>query len=76
MPAPKSVEEAKSIVDDWITSSNQLARTDPKGAARNLYRKATTLEHMGEEHFPEGWMFAAQHIVEKLRRAARAIEGV
>ena len=74
MPAPKTVEEAKIVVDGWIVHCKGLAIQDPKKAASLLRSRAAVLENMGEEHIPEGWGFGGPELIQKMRRAAQEIE--
>lgn len=74
MPAPKTVEEAKIVVDGWIVHCQGLAIQEPKKAASLLRSRAAVLENMGEEHIPEGWGFGGPELIQKMRRAAQEIE--
>ncbi len=74
MPAPKTVEEAATLVDGWIATLNTMAATDPARAVRNALHKANVLENMGFGHMPDGWGFGGPHLIEKLRQTARDIK--
>ena len=75
MPAPKSVEDAKIVVEGWIVHCQGFAIQEPKKAASLLRSRAAVLENMGEEHMPEGWGFGGPELIQKLRQAARDIQG-
>lgn len=74
MPAPKSVEEAALLVDDWIATLHTMALTDPARAVRNALHKANTLEHMDFKFMPDGWGFGGPRLIAKLRQTAQDIK--
>jgi len=65
MPAPKTVEDAALLVDEWIATLHTMAIT--------ALHKANVLENMGFGHMPDGWGFGGPHLIAKLRKTARDI---